>query len=135
MSDGSPAAEVRFEAGAFGQLQSPARAANPVISGEFEFTLGGDTRVVRAGESLILPANVASGCFCLSAGVLLEIPQRVKPVFTAWLFAQQATRNALHLRHICPVLTYPPRRRGFYFVSHRLAFIMRNVYQLNGFSP
>jgi len=46
-----------------------------VISGEFEFTLGGDTRIVRAGESLILPANVASGCFCLSAGVLLEIPQ------------------------------------------------------------
>ena len=102
MSDGSPAAEVRFEAGAFGQLQSPARAANPVISGEFEFTLGGDTRVVRAGESLILPANVASGCFCLSAGVLLEIPQRVKPVFTAWLFAQQATRNALHCATFAP---------------------------------
>lgn len=76
MSDGSPAAEVRFEAGAFGQLQKPPHARQTrVISGEFEFTLGGDTRVVRAGESLILPANVASGCFCLSAGVLLEIPQ------------------------------------------------------------
>jgi quercetin dioxygenase-like cupin family protein len=76
MSDGSPAAEVRFEAGAFGQLQKPPHALQTqVISGEFEFTLGGDTRVVRAGESLILPANVASGCFCLSAGVLLEIPQ------------------------------------------------------------
>ncbi|HCD1614763.1 TPA: cupin [Serratia marcescens] len=76
MSDGSPAAEVRFEAGAFGQLQKPAHALQTrVISGEFEFTLGGDTRIVRAGESLILPANVASGCFCLSAGMLLEIHQ------------------------------------------------------------
>lgn len=74
-SDGSPAAEMRFETGAFGQLQKPPHALQTrVISGEFEFTLGGDTRVVRAGESLILPANVASGCFCLSAGVLLEIP-------------------------------------------------------------
>ena len=50
MSDGSPAAEVRFEAGAFGQLQKPRTRGKPVISGEFEFTLGGDTRVVRAGE-------------------------------------------------------------------------------------
>lgn len=75
MSDGSPAAEVRFEAGAFGQLQPAHARQTRVISGEFEFTLGGDTRIVRAGESLTLPANVASGCFCLSAGVLLEIPQ------------------------------------------------------------
>lgn len=76
MSDGSPAAEVRFEAGAFGQLQKPAHALQTrVISGEFEFTLGGNTRIVHAGESLTLPANVASGCFCLSAGTLLEIPQ------------------------------------------------------------
>ncbi|OKB65768.1 cupin [Serratia marcescens] len=76
MSDGAPAAEVRFEAGAFGQLQKhPHALQTRVVSGEFEFTLGGDARVVRAGESLTLPANVASGSFCLSAGVLLEIPQ------------------------------------------------------------
>lgn len=74
MSDGARATEVKFGAGTFGQLQKRAHSLQTrVVSGEFEFTVGSDTQVVVAGETIAIPANTASGCFCLIAGTLLEI--------------------------------------------------------------
>ncbi|WP_129544169.1 cupin domain-containing protein [Serratia sp. 1D1416] len=74
MSDGLAAVEVRFDAGAFGQLQKRDCALQTrVLSGEFEFTVGGDQHLLTAGESIEIAARVASGCFCLAAGSLLEI--------------------------------------------------------------
>ncbi|CAI1195768.1 Uncharacterised protein [Serratia liquefaciens] len=74
MSDGTSATEVKFDAGTFGQLQKRAYALQTrVVSGEFEFTVGNYTQVIVAGETIAIPANIASGCFCLSAGTLLEI--------------------------------------------------------------
>lgn len=74
MSDGARATEVKFEAGTFGQLQKRAHALQTrVVCGEFEFTVGGDTQIAVAGETIAIPANTASGCFCLTAGTLLEI--------------------------------------------------------------
>ncbi|MGB8663487.1 MAG: cupin [Serratia inhibens] len=74
MSDGAQAAEVKFEAGTFGQLQKRLHTLQTrVVSGEFEFTVGSDTQIIVAGETIVIPANTASGCFCLSAGTLLEI--------------------------------------------------------------
>lgn len=74
MSDGTQAAEVKFEAGTFGQLQKRLHALQTrVVSGEFEFTVGGDTQILVAGETIVIPANTASGCFCLTGGTLLEI--------------------------------------------------------------
>ncbi|MDW5499398.1 hypothetical protein R6Y99_06285 [Pseudomonas lundensis] len=74
MSDGARATEVKFDAGTFGQLQKRADSLQTqVVSGEFEFTVGNDTQVVVAGETILIPANTASGCFCLTAGTLWEI--------------------------------------------------------------
>ncbi|MEE4410113.1 MULTISPECIES: cupin [unclassified Serratia (in: enterobacteria)] len=74
MNDGTRATEVKFEAGTFGQLQKRAHSLQTrVVSGEFEFTVGGDTQILVAGETIVIPANTASGCFCLAAGTLLEI--------------------------------------------------------------
>lgn len=74
MSDGTAAAEVRFDAGTFGQLQKHAHALQThVLSGEFEFTVGSEIFVALAGETVTIPARVASGCFCLAAGTLREI--------------------------------------------------------------
>ncbi|QUY50378.1 cupin [Serratia plymuthica] len=74
MSDGAHAAEIKFEAGTFGQLQKRLHPLQTrVVSGEFEFTVGSDTQIVVAGETIVIPANTASGCFCLTAGTLLEI--------------------------------------------------------------
>ncbi|AHG22370.1 cupin [Chania multitudinisentens RB-25] len=76
MSDQTPAAEVKFAAGAFGQLQKhPHPQHIQVISGEFEFTVGNAIHTLLAGETLLIPAITPFGCFCLVAGSLLEIPQ------------------------------------------------------------
>ncbi|OMQ27125.1 cupin [Serratia oryzae] len=76
MSDQTPATEVKFTAGAFGQLQKrPYPQRIQILSGEFEFTVGNNIHTVLAGEILLIPAATLFGCFCLAAGNLLEIPQ------------------------------------------------------------
>ncbi|WP_431222553.1 cupin [Serratia sp. L9] len=77
MSDNSPASEVKFETGAFGQLQKqPYPQQIRIISGEFEFTIGSTVHIAIAGETLAIPAATLFGCFCLVAGSLLEIQPR-----------------------------------------------------------
>jgi quercetin dioxygenase-like cupin family protein len=43
-----------------------------VSSGQFEFTVGGETRVLNAGDALIIPSNVEHSCVCLKEGALLD---------------------------------------------------------------
>ena len=75
MSDNTPATETRFTAGAFSQLQKrPSPQLIHVLSGEFEFTLGSQVHIVMAKETLAIPADTLFGCFCLTAGSLLETP-------------------------------------------------------------
>ena len=71
--------EVHFEAGAVGTLHShPHEQLTHVLSGEFEFTIGDETRIVRAGDTLYKRPGVAHGCVCRKPGVLLDTftPQR-----------------------------------------------------------
>lgn len=71
--------EVHFERGAVGPLHShPHEQLTHVLSGEFAFTIGEETRVVRAGDTLYKRPNVVHGCVCREPGVLLDTftPQR-----------------------------------------------------------
>ena len=71
--------EVAFAEGAVGPLHShPHEQLTYVMSGEFEFTIGDETRVVRAGDTLYKKPGVMHGCRCLKPGVLLDTftPQR-----------------------------------------------------------
>jgi quercetin dioxygenase-like cupin family protein len=71
--------EVAFDAGAVGPLHShPHEQLTYVLSGEFEFTIGDETRVVRAGDTMYKRSGVLHGCRCLKPGVLLDTftPQR-----------------------------------------------------------
>jgi quercetin dioxygenase-like cupin family protein len=71
--------EVWFDKGAAGPLHShPHEQLTYVLSGEFEFTIGGETRVVRAGDTLYKRPGIEHGCVCLRAGRLLDTftPQR-----------------------------------------------------------
>ena len=43
-----------------------------VSSGQFEFTVGGDTQILNPGDALIIPSNVEHSCLCLQAGKLLD---------------------------------------------------------------
>ncbi|MGR7923094.1 cupin domain-containing protein [Zobellella denitrificans] len=72
-SDNMMAVEVHFEKGAIGPLHNhPHEQLTYVLSGEFEFTIGDETKIVKAGDTLYKEPNIMHGCRCLKAGVLLD---------------------------------------------------------------
>lgn len=65
--------ELHFEKGSVGAMHHhPHTQCSYVVSGAFEFTIGGVKKVVRAGDTLYKLPNVEHGCVCLEAGVLLD---------------------------------------------------------------
>lgn len=72
-SDNIMSVEVHFEQGAIGPMHChPHEQLTYVLSGEFEFTIGDRTEIVRAGDALYKEPNIMHGCKCLEAGVLLD---------------------------------------------------------------
>lgn len=72
--------ENTFDAGAVGVLHShPHTQITYVVSGVFRFTIDGETKIVRAGDTMLKEDGVIHGCTCIEAGVLLDIftPMRV----------------------------------------------------------
>lgn len=66
--------ENTFAAGAVGALHShPHTQITYVVSGRFSFTIGGETREVGPGDTMLKTDGVVHGCTCLEAGVLLDI--------------------------------------------------------------
>ena len=43
-----------------------------VLSGEFEFTIGDETKVVKAGDTMYKEPHIMHGCVCLKPGVLID---------------------------------------------------------------
>lgn len=72
-SDNMMAVEVHFEKGAIGSMHShPHEQLTYVLSGEFEFTIGDKTAIVKAGDTMYKEPNVEHGCVCIEAGVLID---------------------------------------------------------------
>ena len=72
--DGLMCVENTFEAGAVGSLHShPHTQITYVVKGVFSFTIDGETRTVRAGDTMLKTDSVVHGCVCQEAGVLLDI--------------------------------------------------------------
>lgn len=44
-----------------------------VESGVFEVEIGGQRKMLKAGDSYYIPPNVLHGCTCLEAGVLIDV--------------------------------------------------------------
>ena len=66
--------ENTFEEGAVGSLHShPHTQITYVVSGEFEFEIEGEKKVVKAGDTMLKVDSVEHGCVCLKKGVLLDI--------------------------------------------------------------
>ncbi|MBD5147408.1 MAG: cupin domain-containing protein [Oscillibacter sp.] len=73
-TDGLMCVENHFAAGAEGALHShPHTQITYVVSGAFSFTIDGETRTVRAGDTLLKEDGVPHGCVCLEEGILLDI--------------------------------------------------------------
>lgn len=73
-TDGLMCVENHFEEGAVGALHShPHTQITYVVSGAFSFTIEGETRTVRPGDTLLKENGVPHGCTCLEEGILLDI--------------------------------------------------------------
>ena len=73
-TDGLMTVENTFEKGAIGALHShPHTQITYVAEGVFAFTIDGETRTVRKGDTLLKEHGVVHGCTCLEAGILLDI--------------------------------------------------------------
>jgi quercetin dioxygenase-like cupin family protein len=78
-SGGLMMVEVFFKAGACGaEHWHVHEQVSYCLSGEFVFTIEGETRTVRAGDSLYVPSSALHGTTCVIEGRLLDIftPQR-----------------------------------------------------------
>lgn len=85
--DGAMCVENRFDTGAEGAAHShPHTQITYVAEGEFSFTIGGETRVVRQGDSMLKENGVEHGCRCLKAGVLLDFFTPMRQDFVQGLF-------------------------------------------------
>jgi len=65
--------ENHFEKGAIGAMHHhPHTQITYVISGVFEFTIGTETRIVKAGDTLLKRDGIPHGCVCIEPGILLD---------------------------------------------------------------
>lgn len=89
------AVEVNFEQGAIGPMHNhPHEQLTYVLSGEFEFTIGEEKHVVRAGDTLYKQPNIMHGCVCLKPGTLLDTFTPIREDFSTRvisLFSSRAT--------------------------------------------
>lgn len=66
--------ENHFKKGAAGALhRHPHTQITYVVSGEFEFTIDGEKKIVKAGDALLKRNSIEHGCVCLKEGILLDI--------------------------------------------------------------
>ena len=73
-TDGLMCVENTFEKGAVGSLHShPHTQITYVVEGVFSFTIDGETRTVRKGDTMLKENGVIHGCTCLEKGILLDI--------------------------------------------------------------
>lgn len=66
--------ENHFKKGGIGKLHShPHTQITYVVSGEFEFEIDGEKRIVKAGDTMLKKDGIIHGCVCLEEGILLDI--------------------------------------------------------------
>lgn len=67
------AVENSFETGSIGPMHShPHTQVTYIVSGKFEFTIGDETRIVTAGDTLLKQNGVVHGCVCLEKGKMVD---------------------------------------------------------------
>lgn len=65
--------KVKFEKGAIGTPHTHYHTQTTyVASGKFEFTVGDEKKVVKAGDGIYIEPDVLHGCVCLEPGILID---------------------------------------------------------------
>lgn len=66
--------ENHFAKGAVGAMHHhPHTQITYVVSGQFEFTIAGEKKIVNPGDSMLKKDGIEHGCVCLEEGILLDI--------------------------------------------------------------
>ncbi|GAL35747.1 pectin degradation protein KdgF [Vibrio maritimus] len=72
-NDNMMSVEVHFEKGAVGAMHShPHEQLTYVLSGAFEFTIGDEKHIVKAGDTMYKQPDIEHGCVCVEAGTLID---------------------------------------------------------------
>ena len=65
--------KVKFEKGAVGTPHTHFHTQTTyVASGKFEFTVGKEKKIVKAGDGIYMEPDILHGCVCLEPGVLID---------------------------------------------------------------
>ena len=73
-TEGMMVVEITFPEGGTGAPHThPHLQSSYVKSGEFEYTVGDETVIVREGDSLTFLPEQVHGCVCRKAGVLVDV--------------------------------------------------------------
>lgn len=65
--------KVKFDKGAIGSVHEHFHSQSTfVVSGIFEFQVGDEKKIVKAGDGIYMEPDVPHGCVCLEAGTLID---------------------------------------------------------------
>ncbi|MGB3774834.1 MAG: cupin domain-containing protein [Leeuwenhoekiella sp.] len=74
--------KVEFQVGAVGTMHEHHHSqVTYVESGEYELTIGEETKVVKGGDSFYIPPHVMHGAICKKAGVLIDVFSPIREDF------------------------------------------------------
>jgi quercetin dioxygenase-like cupin family protein len=73
---------VKFEKGAIGSLHHHHHTqVTHIAEGAFEVTIEEEKRILKKGDSFIIPSNKIHGVVCLEAGILIDIFSPIREDF------------------------------------------------------
>lgn len=73
---------VHFEAGGVGALHNHYHSqVTYVASGEFEFTVDNEVKLVKEGDALYIPPNAMHGTICKKSGILIDVFSPIREDF------------------------------------------------------
>tara|TARA_R110001632_G_scaffold51669_4_gene128642 strand:+ start:815 stop:1162 length:348 start_codon:yes stop_codon:yes gene_type:complete len=74
--------KVDFEVGAVGVMHEHYHSqVTYVESGEYDLTIGEETKTVKGGDSFYIPPHVMHGAICKKAGVLIDVFSPIREDF------------------------------------------------------
>jgi quercetin dioxygenase-like cupin family protein len=74
--------QVKFEKGSIGSAHEHFHTqATYCAAGKFEFTIGDEKQIVKAGDGVYIEPNIIHGALCLEAGILIDVFSPVREDF------------------------------------------------------
>jgi quercetin dioxygenase-like cupin family protein len=66
--------KVAFETGGIGTIHKHKHTqASYVESGEFEITIGDETKLLKGGDVYFVPSDILHGAICKKSGILIDV--------------------------------------------------------------